>query len=229
MNGKLYGVSVGPGDPELITVKALRIIRECGIIAVPETDKGGTLALSAAEKAVDLSGKTILRLGLPMTHDRERLRVSREAAGAKIAYHLRNGEDVAMLNIGDISIYSTFSYIAGEVRKAGFETEVCAGVPSFCAAAAELGISLTKAHTPLVIIPAQYAGMNELLKTEGTKVIMKGGKKAAEIRDLLRETAGCEETYAVENCGLEGERIYTDISDVGDCGYFTVFIAKDGK
>lgn len=222
--GKLYGVSTGPGDPELMTLKAVKIIEKCGVIAAPKTGAEKTLALDIASQAVDISGKTVITLDMPMTHDREELARSRYDAACRIAEYLKKGEDTAMLNIGDVSIYSTFSYVAEEVRKMGFETEAAAGVPSFCAAAAELGISLTEGHQPLTVIPAQNKNAAGLLSSDGTKVIMKSGKKLSEIKELLKESAGT--VCAVENCGLPGQKIYRSLDEINECGYFTLIIAK---
>ncbi len=182
MCGKFYGVSVGPGDPELMTLKAVKIIEKCNGIAAPKTSSGKTVALDIASQVVDMTGKTVITLDMHMTHDRNKLKKIRYEAACKVAEYLKNGENVAMLNIGDVSIYSTFSSVAAEVRTMGFETKAVAGVPSFCAAAAELGISLTEGHQLLTVIPAQNKDAAKLIAADGTKIIMKSGKKLSEKR-----------------------------------------------
>ncbi len=109
--GIFYGVGVGPGDPELLTVKALRTIERCPVIAAPETRGEKTLALDIARQAVNLEGKTILPLQFLMTRDKQALDQSHRQQAQKIIAYLEQGVDVAMLNLGDVSIYSTFSYI----------------------------------------------------------------------------------------------------------------------
>ncbi|MDE5557562.1 MAG: precorrin-2 C(20)-methyltransferase, partial [Ruminococcus sp.] len=108
--GKLYGVSVGAGDPELMTLKAVRIIEKSAVIAVPRTS-GKSLALSIVEKTIDLSGKIIIYLDFPMSRDKKILSENYDKISEIICKNLYEN-DIAMLSIGDISIYSTFSYIA---------------------------------------------------------------------------------------------------------------------
>lgn len=227
MAGIFYGVSVGPGDPELMTLKAVKIIEKCSVIAVPQTVGGHTLALDTASKVVDMSGKTVITLDMRMTHNRDELGKIAYEAACKTAEYLKKGKDAAMLNIGDVSIYSTFSYVAAQVRKMGFETVSAAGVPSFCAAAAELGISLTEGHQPLTVIPAQNKNAAGLISADGTKVIMKSGKKLPEIKEILKKSGG--KVYAVENCGLPGQRVYRSIDEMEDCGYFTLMIVRNDR
>ena len=105
----------------------------------------------------------------------------------------------------------------------GFETKMCAGVPSFCAAAAELSIPLSEGSKPLTIIPAQYEAAREMLGRDGTAVIMKSGRKLSEIKEML---SGSETVFAAENCGLPGQRLYHNIDEIRDCGYLTVMIVK---
>lgn len=225
MTGKLYGVSVSSGDPELITLKAVRVIDSCRVIAVPRTKGENTLALSVAEKAVDLSNKKIIYIDFPMVRDKKILSENYERISEIICRELKEN-DVALLNIGDISIYSTFSYIAERVEAKGFETEQCAGVTSFCAVSALVGKPLVKESEQLHIIPYNAENVRNNDFSHGTYVIMKCGKNAPELTDILREKGLAERTYAVENCGLADERIYNNIDEINRCGYFTVFVVR---
>lgn len=225
MTGKLYGVSVGSGDPELITLKAVRVIDSCRVIAVPRTKGENTLALSVAEKAVDLSDKKIIYIDFPMVRDKKILAENYERISEIICRELKEN-DVALLNIGDISIYSTFSYIAERVEAKGFETELCAGVTSFCAVSALVGKPLVKESEQLHIIPYNAENVRKNDFSHGTYVIMKCGKNVHELTGILREKELAERTYAVENCGLADERIYNNIDEISHCGYFTVFVVR---
>ena len=109
--GVLYGVSAGPGDPELMTLKAVRCLGKCPVIAAPQTAGGRMLALDIARGAVGLDGKTILPLRFAMSRDPEMLRASHEEAALAVKEHLDAGQDVAMLNLGDVSVYATFGYL----------------------------------------------------------------------------------------------------------------------
>ncbi len=223
MNGTFYGVSVGPGEPELMTLKAVRLIKSCPVIAAPRTKDGNMLALSIAEQVVDMTKKTVIPLDFPMKYDPAEQHENHCHIAEKLAVYVGNGQDVAMLNIGDVSLYSSCTYIAAELEKMGFETKMCAGVPSFCAAAAELNIPLAEGSDPLTIIPAQYENVRTLIGQDGKKVIMKSGKKLSEIKEILNENAGT--ICVVENCGLPGQMIYRTMDKLDGCGYFTVIVA----
>ena len=142
--GVFYAVSVGPGDPELLTRQACRVLEVCDVIAAPRTKAGRMLALDIAGGAVDMRGKTILPLDFTMAHDAAVREDSYRTAAAAIEAALAAGRDVAMVNLGDVSVYATAYYILERVRSDGFEVVMCPGVTSFCAVAARLGRSLTR-------------------------------------------------------------------------------------
>ena len=105
--GTFYGVSVGPGDPELMTLQAVRRLENCPVIAAPQTPKGGMLALDIAKGAVELSGKTILPLRFAMSLDPAVQKAAHIEAARAVKEYLDAGQDVAMLNLGDVSVYAT--------------------------------------------------------------------------------------------------------------------------
>ena len=109
--GTFYGVSVGPGDPELMTLQAVRRLENCPVIAAPQTPKGGMLALDIAKGAVELSGKTILPLRFAMSLDPAVQKAAHIEAARAVKEYLDAGQDVAMLNLGDVSVYATFGYL----------------------------------------------------------------------------------------------------------------------
>ncbi len=218
MKGIFYGVSIGPGDPELITVKAVRIIEECPVIAAPKTPAGATVALDIVKAAVDISGKTVITPKFSMSKDKEKMKKSHEEAADEICSYLSLGKSVAMVNLGDVSVYSTFSYMEELVLLRGFESRRIAGVTSFCAAAAAAGINLTKGGLPLHILPWKYAP--EYADAQGMKVIMKPGDIAP-----VKEAFGGRGAVTVSDCGMEGERI-EKLDDMDGCGYFTVVISE---
>ena len=183
--GRLYGVSVGSGDPQLMTLKAANIIEKCGVIAVPRTGGETSIALSIAEQAVDLSGKRKLYFDFPMTADREECGKNYSDIADRLCSELEN-IDAAFLTLGDISVYSTFSHIGSLVEKRGFETEICAGVTSFSAAAALLGEPLCLGDEELHIIPYDCGDIEKALELGGTKVIMKAGRRAEDLIGLIK-------------------------------------------
>ncbi|WP_458861649.1 precorrin-2 C(20)-methyltransferase [Acidaminobacterium chupaoyuni] len=226
--GKFYGVAVGPGDPELMTLKAVRVLNECEVVAAPETKGEKTLALDIASGAVDLSGKELVTLQFLMTKDPQKLEENHRLQAEKIMRCLEEGKSVAMLNLGDVSIYSTFSYLLEQIKQAGYETQVIPGVPSFCAVAALLQQSLTVMNKPLHIIPAGHEGLEESLDLPGTKVLMKTGKAMPLVRRALKERGLYEKASLVQNCGLPEQHICRSLDEADDSiGYFTTIVVKD--
>ena len=120
--GTFYGVSVGPGDPELMTLQAVRRLENCPVIAAPQTPKGGMLALDIAKGAVNLSGKTILPLRFAMSLDPAVQKVAHIEAARAVKEYLDAGQDVAMLNLGDVSVYATFGYLQEILEAEGCKT-----------------------------------------------------------------------------------------------------------
>lgn len=220
--GILYGVSVGPGDPELITVKALKILKECAVIAAPRTHGAKTVALDIARQAADLSGKEILYLEHRMVTGEETLRDQYRENGAAVASFLGQGKDVAMLNLGDVSVYSTYSYIAREVQALGYQCRMIPGVTSFCACAALLGRSLTDVREPLSIFPGGYDDLYGALDTPGGKVLMKSNRALPALREAIREKGLEEKTAVVSDCGLPTQAVHTINDDISS--YFTTVL-----
>lgn len=226
--GTFYGVGVGPGDPELLTLQAVRILERCPVIAAPQTRNGGMLALEIARQAVDLSGKVIVPLTFSMSPDRETRRRTHAAAGEALRRYLDRGQDVAMLNLGDVSIYATYGYLMDILAARGYETVMVPGVPSFCAVAARLGTSLTAADTPLHILPGGIESLGEYLGLPGTKVLMKSGRNISQTTKALRQRGLMGRAAMVQDCGLPTERICRDLEQLPqDTGYFATVIVKE--
>ena len=227
--GTLYGVSVGPGDPELMTLKAVRCIEQCPVLAAPQTAAGRMLALDIAKGAVDVSGKIILPLHFAMSRDPEVLKASHAAAADAVRAHLDAGRDVALLNLGDVSIYATYGYLEEILTAQGYAAVRIAGVPSFCAAAARLGQSLTGGmEQPLTIAPGRH--VEQVLAAPGAKVLMKTGRHLPKTLDALRERGLLANSAMVCNCGLPDEAVFptlTDYDPAQDAGYFATILVKE--
>lgn len=225
MRGILYGVGVGPGDPELLTLKAARIIRECAVVAVPDSGAGGQVALDIAR--AHIGDREVLRLYLPMTRDKAELDRCRDQAAAEICRQLDAGWSVAFLTLGDPTVYSTYSYLHERVAGRGYEARMVPGVPSFCAAAAALGAPLCEAGQPLHIAPASYAYPERVLALPGTRVLMKSGKKMVRVLALLRDRGLLGSAMLAEQVGMAGERLERNLTGRTEAGYFSVVIVKE--
>ena len=232
LKGTFYGVSVGPGDPELMTLQAVRRLENCPVIAAPQTPKGGMLALDIARSALGeaLDGKTIIPLHFAMSRDPEVLRASHEEAARAVKEYLDAGQDVAMLNLGDVSVYATFGYLQEILEAEGCKTVMLPGVTSFCAAAARLGQSLTGGmEQPLTIAPGRCAA--EVLAAPGAKVLMKSGRQLPETLAALADAGLLSRSAMVCNCGLPNEEVWPDLADYDparSAGYFATILVKEG-
>lgn len=226
MRGMLYGIGVGPGDPELMTLKAVRFIKACGVCAVPGEDVEETAAYRIAVQAVpELKKKKLLPVCMPMVMDRQAQRRYHEKGAQKIEEYLAQGIDVAFLTLGDPGIYSTFSYIKRLVEAHGYETRLVAGITSFCAAAARLNVSLAEWSEPLHIVPAAHRP-DVSMDAAGNYVLMKSGSRMGQVKELLR--AGGRDVLMVENCGMENERICRGVEEIpDDAGYYSLIIARE--
>lgn len=227
--GIFYGVGVGPGDPELLTVKALRVMGECPVLACPQTKSGEMLALDIVRQAMEVSGKTILPLHFTMSRDATVQRAAHEKAADEVCRYLEQGQDVAMPNLGDVSIYSTYCYLMDIVKERGFETRMVAGVPSFCAIAARLGISLTEMNSPLHIAPGS-SDLEEVLHWPGNKILMKSGSQMPGVLQAIEEHADLGKSAMIQNCGLPDERVFPNLKEErpqDSTGYFATVIVKE--
>ncbi len=223
--GIFYAVSVGPGDPELLTRQACRVLEHCDVVAAPQTGSGRMLALEIAAGAVAMEGKTILPLTFTMLRDERAREESYRAAAAAVESELAAGRDVAMVNLGDVSVYATAYYILDHIRADGFETVMIPGVTSFCAVAARLGRSLTRMEEPLHILPGS-AELDSALALPGTKVIMKSGKAIHETAAALERCGMAANAGMVADCGLETEQVYTDLRHLPEeVSYFATIVA----
>ena len=226
MSGTLYGIGVGPGDPELMTLKAVRKIRECRAVAVPGRNPEESTAFQIAAKACPkIKDKKLIGIHMPMTRDEEKLRESHESGAFFLTECLKKGMDVAFLTLGDPTVYSTYLYLHKIVRKQGFPVEIISGIPSFCAAAARMETGLAEKDQALHIIPAAYE-VEDWLELSGTKVFMKAGKQLAQVKEKLSEKklAG----RMVENCGMKNERLYDSIEEIPqEAGYYSLIIVKE--
>ena len=238
--GTFYGIGVGPGDPELITVKALKIIKSCPVIAAPRTGNGDMVALdivwrtgvlAGTAKIAEESDKKILAMDFTMDKDpakrKENYRKNAEAA----ARYLDNGQDVAMVTLGDVSLYSTVHYIADELISRGYEIIMVPGVPSFSAAAASLAIPLAEMDAPVHIIPSVRNNSDDYLDLPGTKVLMKAGRHLHRTLDELDRRGLLDVTSLAVNCGMDDEILIKKLGDneplPDKTGYFTTVIVRN--
>ncbi|MDR1257263.1 MAG: precorrin-2 C(20)-methyltransferase [Spirochaetaceae bacterium] len=230
--GILYGTGVGPGDPELITVKALKTMAACDYVAF--IDPGSSrraVAYEIARAALpEIERKEKIRLDIPMTTDKAAMRSYHVRALALIAEKLNAGSDVCFLSLGDISVYSTFGYLRKLAREAGFETRAVSGIPSFCASAAALDIDLALGEQNLHIFCASDTNLDAALALGGTRVFMKGPSGMPRVIEAVKKRV--LDAALVSNCGMENEILVASVRGMGECkgaGYYSLIIVRDGE
>ena len=226
--GKLYGVGLGPGDPELMTRKAERIIRQSPVLAVPDKGRGERTALAIAGELAE--GKELLTCAAPMVRDEEALDRAYEANADAVCAALDRGKDVAFLTLGDPTVYATYIYLHKKVVSRGYEAEIVPGVPSFCAVAARLGAALCEKSERLLIVPASHGDMDDCLDLDANLVFMKAGRELGALKKKLTERGLLEKAAMVANCGMEGEAVFPRLADADpEMGYFSVVLVKKGE
>ena len=228
MKGKLYGIGVGPGDPELMTLKAKRLIEECDIVAVPVKKEGEeSVALNIARGAASVPEEKVRRILFTMNKDTAKREEGRQAAAEAIMEYLDAGQSVAMPVLGDVGIYSTYSYVHKKLIQAGYEVQMISGIPSFCAGASKANISIVEGNEGFGVIPS-LKGIDQVKKAMGVfdnLVIMKVGSHVKEVYDILKAEGKEDNAIIISNVGMEGEYVGPLLPD-REYGYFTTMIIK---
>jgi precorrin-2/cobalt-factor-2 C20-methyltransferase len=242
MSGRLSVIGIGPGDPELLTLKAVRVIKESPVICVPKgRAEGVSLALSIVEKAVDLSGKEVIEAHFPMRKTRgkgmarhaptEELDEKWNEAVEAITVKLKKGDDVAFLTLGDPAIYSTFFYLYDKLLAVMPELniEIVPGISSINASASRMNMSLGLGNDKIAVLPANYMGnLKAILETFDTVVLMKVNKVFNEIMELLSGMDLVENAKCISRVGMKDETMFENIRDIKqeELNYFSIVIVK---
>lgn len=212
--GTFYGVSVGPGDPELLTLKAARVLEEADVIASPNIGGG----LQTAKRIIErfIGDREVLDCSTPMTRDADESARAYDAIADKLGALLDEGKDIAFIALGDAGVYSTYFYIHARMEARGYRCEIIPGVTSFTAASARLGVPLCEGGEQVMIVPVAMGDAKAALDVPGVKVFMKTGRELLALRDLLRERGLSHDAMMVENCGLPNERVLRDFDELED-------------
>ncbi len=233
--GKLFGVGVGPGAPDLVTFRAQRVLRESQVLVLPRAnDHGQSMAWRIAKPVVgEVPGQERLFLTFPMRKDPATLRPAWDRAFAAIGERLQRGLTVAFVTEGDPSLYSSFIYLAREAprRWPGVPVEVVPGVSSLAAVPAVTGVPLADGLERIAILPANYglADLAEVLARFDTVVFMKIGGEMANLVSALERAELLDRAVYVVKATMPEQRVETDLRRVsaehGDC-FAMVVVAK---
>ena len=223
--GTLYGVGVGPGDPELLTLKAVRVLQAAQVIAAPDKGRGEQTALSIVAQWI--GDKPVLSCPAPMVHDPDVLDEAHTRAADAICGVLDEGKNVAFITLGDPAVYSTYIYIHRKVMERGYPVELVPGVPSFCAAAARLNTSLCQGNERLLIVPACHH-VEDTFPVKANKVYMKAGRSLESLKAELAAHGQLERASAACNVGMDNEQIFPHLADMEQApGYFSVVLVRE--
>ncbi|MFG2623394.1 precorrin-2 C(20)-methyltransferase [Streptomyces sp. NPDC048473] len=209
---RLVGVGVGPGDPELVTVKGVNALRDAAVVVVPVMDTGERGRAEATVLHYVTADKVVrVVFALNERTDRARREAAWDAAGERVAELLRTHGSVAFATIGDPNVYSTFTYLAHTIGELlpGTAVETVPGITAMQDLAARSGAVLTEGTEPLTLVPvtAGAAVLKEALEGPGTVVAYKFGRLAAEVATALRETGRTEDAVWGSALGLPEESI----------------------
>ncbi|MEU9013532.1 precorrin-2 C(20)-methyltransferase [Streptomyces sp. NPDC048479] len=218
MSSRLIGVGVGPGDPELVTVKGVRVLREADAVVVPvmagsDGTDGGDPGRAEATVLHYVGAEKVVRVVFALNErtDRGRREAAWDAAGKRVAELLRAHGSVAFATIGDPNVYSTFTYLAQTITELvpGTAVETVPGITAMQDLAARSGAVLTEGTEPLTLVPvtAGAAALKDALEGPGTVVAYKFGRLAAEVATALRETGRTEGAVWGSALGLPEESI----------------------
>jgi precorrin-2/cobalt-factor-2 C20-methyltransferase len=210
VSGRLVGVGVGPGDPELLTVKGLRALREADAVFVPVGD-GGETGRAEAFVSHHLPERRPVRLRFAMTTEPQERRRSWELAGEAIANEVAAGGTAAFATIGDPNLYSTFTYLAETVRGMldGVGVETVPGITAMQDLAARSGTVLAEGDESVALFPltAGEEGLRRALEVFDTVVCYKGGRRLPVVLDAARDAGQLEGAVYGAHLGLDGQTV----------------------
>lgn len=230
MTGTLYGIGVGPGDPELLTLKAHRILMSCPVVAYPAPDDGESFARSIVAEYLKPE-QTEIPIVIPMRVERFPAAKIYDEKAAEIAGHLRAGLDVCVLCEGDPFFYGSFMYLF-ERLSGEFECEIVPGVSSLMASAAALQRPLAARNDVLAICPAPLDDelLLERFKSGDAIAIIKIGRHFARVRALIEKAGLTDRAGYLERVSLSNQKIMplANLDDEEKAPYFSMILIYKG-
>jgi precorrin-2/cobalt-factor-2 C20-methyltransferase len=231
--GVLYGLGVGPGDPELITVKSFRILKESPVIAYPRKMRGAkSYALTITEMYVNTAEKEMIGLTFPMTKDKEALEKQWSKTVSQVWGYLKDGKDVAFVTEGDPMIYSTFIHMMRLMKAEHPEVDVKSvpGISSINASASTLGIPLADGDDQIAIVPAidDYDRMRKALEEHDCVVFIKVAKVIDLMLTVLRDLNLVEKAAVLTKVTSSEEMIWRDVESLQgrELEYLTLMVVR---
>ena len=236
--GKLYGVGVGPGAADLLTVRAEQILRSCPVICLPASTGRQSYAGAIIEHLLDHERQEVLSVQFPMQRDPEQARPARQQAAAQVLERLHEGQDVAFATEGDPLLYSTFGYLLEVVKGSSpdVHVEVVPGVSSITAAASAALLPLAAWDERVAVIPAAHAlrpggagDLRQVLQLFDTIVLLKVHSVFDALLALLEELDLARHAIFVSRCSTEREEVICDLTRLRGqkLDYFSLVIVRN--
>lgn len=225
MSGTLYGVGVGPGDPDLVTLKALRILKSAPVLAWPAPEEGPSLAREIVADHLPGTQREIA-IRMPLSPARFPADDIYDRAAIEIGAVLEAGDDVAVICEGDPFFYGSFMYLYGRLADR-FSVEVIPGVSSLTACAAALGAPLSAKNDVLTVVPGPLDAdaMAARIEAADAVAIIKVGRHFEKIRNVLAGLGLAENARYIERATMGGQRIVPLAEvDAGAAPYFSMIL-----
>ncbi|MEA1975218.1 MAG: precorrin-2 C(20)-methyltransferase [Bacillota bacterium] len=234
MKSKLYGIGVGPGDSEYLTIKGKRIINEVDILLCPiKSLTSESFAFNIIKEHIENEKLEIVNLLYPMVYDENELENMWQKNGEIINSYLEKKKNIAFITLGDTTVYSTFMYTLPYINKALMELEIIPGITSFCAVASEIQQPLMLWEESLKIIPVRKNDknqLNEAIKNNENLVLMKPSNNPIEIIKMLKENNLEDKFMLISKVGTDDEMLIRDIKTLENekLPYLSTIIIKKG-
>lgn len=228
MTGKLYGVGLGPGDPDLMTIRAVNLIAAAQVVAYPALAGGASFARSIAAGYIAAGAHEIV-MDVPMTVERGPAQAAYDEGAARIAIELEQGRDVVCLCEGDPFFYGSFMYLFARLADR-FECEVVPGVTSVTACAARAKMPLAARNERVTILPGPLPEAELRLRIEGAEsvAIMKVGRHLAKIRTVISELGLLAQATYIERASLPQEVVVPLKDAPSNAPYFSMILLTKG-
>nr|WP_321400837.1 precorrin-2 C(20)-methyltransferase [uncultured Desulfobacter sp.] len=230
--GILYGIGVGPGDPDFITLKAVEILKKVDMVfAASSTKNSHSLAAQIAKPHLRAS-VTIQKLPFPMTRDKSVKEAAWQDNAETVIRVLEQGKHVAFITLGDCMTYSTYGYLLKYVQKLAPHIEICSipGITSYQAAAARINTPLVEGEESMVLLSGVMGGdkFRQISDHADNVIFLKAYKNAGDIAKALDEAGRADKSVGIVKCGLEDEQIVSDVNTFAGKkpDYWTLIISK---
>ncbi|HKL82408.1 MAG TPA: precorrin-2 C(20)-methyltransferase [Desulfobacter sp.] len=230
--GVLYGIGVGPGDPDAITLKAVRILSQVDMVFAASSAKNSHSQAAEIAKPHLKASVPIQILPFPMTRDRQAMEAVWQDNAETVIKVLAQGKNAAFITLGDCMTYSTYGYLLRSIRTLAPHIEICSipGITSYQAAAARINTPLVEGEESLTLLSGVMGGdkFREISDRADNVVFLKAYKNAGDIVTALDEAGMAEKSVGIVKCGLEGEQIVRNVRVFQEKkpDYWTLIISK---